>query len=85
VARRGDEVDVFADLTIRGVTKPVVLRGEVSGPAKDPWGQTRIGFSLSGELDREDFGLTWNQALETGGVLVSRKVKLELEAQFIQG
>lgn len=85
VVRKGDDVEVHADLTVRGVTKPIVLKGEVSGPAKDPWGQTRVGFSVGGELDREDFGLTWNQALETGGVLVAKKVKLELEAQFIQG
>jgi polyisoprenoid-binding protein YceI len=56
----------------------------VVGPGKDPWGNTRVGFSLSGELDREAWGLTWNQALETGGVLVAKKVKLSLEAQLVQ-
>ncbi len=80
----GDRASVEVDLTIRDVTLPVVLKGEVSGPAKDPWGNLRVGWSLTGELDREAFGLTWNQALETGGVLVAKKVKLEIEAQFIE-
>lgn len=84
IARDGDEVIVTADLTIRGVTKEVALRGSVEGPAKDPWGGERIGYSLQGELDREDFGLTWNQALETGGVLVGKKVKIELEGQLVK-
>lgn len=80
----GDRASVEVDLTIRDVTLPVMLKGEVSGPAKDPWGNLRVGWSLTGELDREAFGLTWNQALETGGVLVAKKVKLEIEAQFIE-
>jgi polyisoprenoid-binding protein YceI len=61
----------------------VVLEGEASAPSKDPWGKTRVGFSLTGELDREEFGLVWNQALEAGGVLVAKKVKLALEIQLV--
>jgi polyisoprenoid-binding protein YceI len=72
------------DLTIRAVTKPVTFDVEVAGPAKDPWGNTRWGFTLKGKLQREDFGLTWNQALETGGVLVGKEVALSAEIQLIQ-
>ncbi len=84
ISRNGDDVEITADLTIRGVTKSVVLKGDVSGPAKDPWGSNRVGVSVSASLPREDFGLTWNQALEAGGVLVAKTVKIEIEAQFVQ-
>lgn len=83
VKGKGGDVEVTGDLTIRGVTKPIVLQGEVAGPAKDPWGGQRVGFSLSGDIDREAWGLTWNQALEAGGVLVAKKVKLEIEVQLV--
>ncbi len=79
----GEDLVVDAELTIRDVTRPVQFKGEVQGPAKDPWGNQRIAFSLSAEINREDFGLTWNQALEAGGVLVGKKVKLHLEVQFV--
>ncbi len=71
-------------LTIRGVTKPVTLDLAYLGTGQDPWGNTKAGFSLTGEVDREDWGLTWNVALEGGGVLVSKKVKLEIETQIKQ-
>ncbi len=83
VEKSGDTVVVEAQLTIKDVTKSVQLKGEVLGPAKDPWGNQRVGFSLQGEINREDFGLTWNQALETGGVLVGKKVTLSINAQFV--
>ena len=83
VKAKGEDLVVDAELTIRGVTQPVQFKGEVQGPAKDPWGNQRIAFSLSAEINRDDFGLNWNQALETGGFLVGKKVKLELEVQFI--
>jgi len=79
-----------ASLTLKGLLKikdqehAVTLQGEMVGPGKDPWGNSKLGFSLSGEVDREQWGLTWNQALEAGGVLVAKKVKLELEIQLIQ-
>jgi polyisoprenoid-binding protein YceI len=79
----GSHRKVTGDLTIRGTTKSVTLSGEHQGPSKDPWGMSRVGFSLSGEIDREEFGLKWNQALEAGGVLVAKKVKLNLEIQVI--
>ncbi len=73
--------ELKGDLTIRDQTRPVTLRGEFTGPIASPWGDRRAGFSLSGEIDREEFGLTWNVPLEAGGVLVSRKVKLLIEAE----
>ncbi|HZQ29158.1 MAG TPA: YceI family protein [Acidimicrobiales bacterium] len=80
----GEEWKLYGDLTVRGVTKPVVLDVEYAGLTGDPWGNVRIGFSASTELDREDWGLTWNQALETGGVLVGKKIKVELEVEAIR-
>ena len=79
-----------ANLTVKGLLKikgqehPITLQGEMIGPGKDPWGNSKLGFSLSGDVDREQWGLTWNQALEAGGVLVAKKVKLELEIQLVQ-
>jgi polyisoprenoid-binding protein YceI len=78
-----DELELTGNLTIRDVTRPVVLKGEFTGPVGSPWGDRRAGFSLTGEIDREEFGLTWNVALEAGGVLVSRKVKLHVEAEIV--
>ncbi|HKY76934.1 MAG TPA: YceI family protein [Acidimicrobiia bacterium] len=75
---------VDGDLTIKGVTKPVPLELTFEGGAADPWGGTRIGFSAKAELDREAFGLTWNQALETGGVLVGKTVKIDIEAEAVR-
>jgi len=75
---------VEGDLTIKGVTKPVPLELTFEGGATDPWGGVRIGFSAKAEIDREAFGLTWNQALETGGVLVGKKVSIEIEAEAVK-
>ncbi|MFG1708410.1 YceI family protein [Nonomuraea sp. M3C6] len=77
----GDEFTVVGDLTIRDVTKEVELTVEYGGAGNNPWGQAVWGFSITTEFDREDFGLTWNQALETGGVLVGKKVKIEIEGE----
>ncbi len=84
VRKKGDKLEVDVDLTIRDVTKNVTLKGEMMGPAKDPWGNQRVGFSVMTEIEREAFGLGWNQALEAGGVLVGKKVKVEIDAQFVQ-
>jgi polyisoprenoid-binding protein YceI len=84
VTRKGDKVELEGLLKIRDQEHPVQLSGEVVGPGKDPWGNVRLGFSLSGEIEREKWGLTWNQALETGGVLVGKKIKLEIETQLVQ-
>ena len=75
---------VRGDLTVKGVTQPVELEVTYEGTARDPWGNERIGVSATGELDREAFGLTWNQSLETGGVLVGKTVRLEVEAEAIR-
>lgn len=80
----GDGYQVDGDLAILGVTRPVTLDLEFNGVGPDPWGGTRAGFSASTEISRKDFGLEWNVALETGGVLVGDKVKVELEIQAIQ-
>ena len=84
VADPGAEFEVVGDLTIRGVTREVTLEARFEGTGTDPWGGTRSGFSASTKIDRRDFGLTWNQALETGGVLVGHEVKIELQVQAVQ-
>ena len=75
---------VEGDLTIKGVTCPVPLDLTFEGVGVDPWGNQRLGFSATAEIDREQFGLTWNQALETGGLLVGKKVTIEVEAQAVR-
>jgi polyisoprenoid-binding protein YceI len=72
------------DLTIRDVTRPVTLDVEQTGSGRDPWGNQRLGFTARASINRSDWGLKWNQALETGGVLVSDKVDIEVEAQAIE-
>lgn len=86
IEKKGNgEFAVTGDLTIHGVTKPVVFAVEgPSAPGKDPWGNTRIGLSATTKINRKDFGLTWNAALETGGILVGEEVQITLDAQFIQ-
>lgn len=81
---KGDVFTVQGELTIKGVTRPVELAVEIDGVAADPWGGERVSITARGEIDREDFGLTWNVALESGGVLVSKKVTLEIEAQGVR-
>ncbi|QOJ27537.1 MAG: YceI family protein [Ignavibacteriales bacterium] len=79
-----NQYKINGDFTIRDVTKKITLDAEYSGLMKDPWGNTKAGFSLSGKINRKDFGLTWNAALETGGVLVSDEVKLLCEVQVVK-
>lgn len=74
---------ITGNLTIKGVTREVVLDAQFSGPATDPWGNVRYGLSASTTINRTDFGLTWNQALETGGVLVGEDVRIEIGTQVI--
>lgn len=80
----GDQYRVTGDLTIRGVTRPVVLETEFLGGGKDPWGNERIGFSAHTSINRKEFGLTWNQALEAGGVLVGDKIEIALDVQAVR-
>jgi polyisoprenoid-binding protein YceI len=83
-AEPGDEFLVVGDLTIRGETKEVELTATYEGQGKDPWGGTRAGFTGSTKIDRRDWGLTWNQALETGGILVSNDITIELQVQAVR-
>ena len=78
-----NEFQLTGDLTIRGVMRPITLDVTFGGEGKDPWGGTRASFSAHGKFDRRDFGLTWNVALETGGILVSNEVKVNIEAQMV--
>ena len=80
----GEDLALAGDLTINGVTRPVELEVEYNGAATDPFGNQRIGFEAKTRVNRKDFGLTWNAALETGGFLVSDKVTLEVEISAIQ-
>ncbi|RKH21424.1 polyisoprenoid-binding protein [Corallococcus sp. CA047B] len=77
----GDGLRVTGNLTIRGITREVVLEAEQLGVAKDPWGNTKAAFEAKTSINRSDFGLTWNQALEAGGVLVGEKIEIALEVQ----
>ncbi len=79
----GDRWAVDGTLTVKGVSRPLTLDTTFEGTSGDPWGGTRTGFSAKGEIDREAFGLTWNAALETGGVVVGKKVTIEIEAEAI--
>jgi polyisoprenoid-binding protein YceI len=82
----GANYAVTGELTLHGVTRSVTLAVEdVSEPAKDPWGNQRIGLSASTKINRKDFGLSWNSALETGGVLVGENVSIHLDVEFIKG
>ena len=76
--------EVTGNLTINGVTKPVKLDVDFGGINVDPWGQTKAGFSFEGKINRSDFGLNWNAALEAGGVMVSDEVKIAGELQFVK-
>ena len=80
----GPHAEVEGDLTIHGVTRPVVLDVEFSGALTDPWGGERAVFTASTEIDREDWELTWNMALETGGILVSKRIRIEIDVETVR-
>jgi polyisoprenoid-binding protein YceI len=80
----GARFKVIGDLTIRGTTREVALDASYEGRGKDPWGGERMSFAATTKIDRRDFGLTWNQALETGGILVSNDIKLTIDAQAVK-
>ena len=80
----GSSWKVTGELTIRGVTRPVVLDVEFEGVIQDPWGNQRLGFAASAEIDRNEFGVSFNAALETGGFVISPKIKLEIEAEAVR-
>lgn len=84
VTLSGTQGTVTGDLTIRDVTRPVILDVRFVGAVLDPWGNDRAAFSATGTIDREDWGLTWNVALEAGGFLVSKEIQLELHVELIR-
>jgi len=83
-SRSDAEINVVGGLTIRGTTREVVLRVEQHGQTKDPWGNVRAAFTVKASIDRKDFGLTWNQVLETGGVMVGDRVDIEAEIEAVK-
>ena len=83
-SKEGDQFRVPGKLTIRDTAMDVVLECVYEGRGKDPWGKERAGFSCTSEIDRREWGLKWNQAIETGGVLVANKVRLSAEVQFVR-
>ena len=84
VEKDGSDYLIKGDLSIKGQTRPIQLAAELGGIATDPWGNTKAGFTLSGKINRTDFGLTWNTAIEGGGVMVSEEVRLLGELQFVK-
>lgn len=79
----GRKGEIAGELTIHGVPKPVVLQTEFLGKGKDPWGNERYGFTASTTIDRKDFGMTWNEVIEAGGVLVGEEVEITLEIEAV--
>lgn len=79
------EFRLVGDLTIRDITREITLDVKANGRGRDPWGNEKIAFEARGKLRRNDFGLTWNQTLETGGVLVGEEIRLTIDAQFLKG
>lgn len=79
-----DEFKLVGDLTIKGITKEIILDTEFGGYMKDPYGNEKAGFSINGKLNRKDFGLNWNSALEAGGVMVANEIKINAEVQFVK-
>ena len=82
--KEGDQFKIIGDLTIRGTTMEVTLDAVYEGTGKDPWGGTRGGARATAKIDRRDWGLKWNQALETGGILVANELRIEIEVQAVK-
>jgi polyisoprenoid-binding protein YceI len=84
IEKNGKAYRVVGDLDLHGVTREVVLDAEFAGTGKDPWGNERAGFSAKASVDRREFGLVWNAALETGGVLVGERVEISIELEGVK-
>jgi len=83
IDQKGADVTIAGDLTIRGTTRPVTLRGEFTGPSKDPWGNERAALAVNTKINRKEWGLTWNQVLEAGGVAVGDEVRISVEVEAV--
>ncbi|HZY07132.1 MAG TPA: YceI family protein, partial [Ilumatobacteraceae bacterium] len=84
IDKDGDDYVLHTNLTVNGVTKPVDFELEFEGVSPDPWGGTRAGFEAEAEISRKDWGLEWNMVLETGGLVIGDKVKIEIDAQAVK-
>ncbi len=84
IEREGDDLVAVGDLTMRGITKSVRMPIEVNGPVQDPWGNTRLGVSGRLSIDRTEFGLTYNRALEAGGLVVGKEVDIEIDVELVK-
>jgi polyisoprenoid-binding protein YceI len=84
VPKGGDDLDVYGNLTIKETTREVVLHATRTGEGRSPWGQVAVGFTAETKINRKDFGLTWNVALETGGVLVGDEIRISLEVEAVK-
>ena len=82
--KNGDQYTATGDLTLRGVTKEITLTGNFNGVTKDPWGNVRAGFNAEGKLNRKDFGMVWNKALDSGGLVVGDEVHIKLDIECIK-
>lgn len=78
-----DEYELTGDLTLRGITKSITLKAESGGLARDPWGNVKAGFAITGKLNRKDWGLTWNTALDTGGVMVGDEIRISSDVELV--
>jgi len=83
IEQKGDSVTLNGTLSMHGVTKPVTLKGEFSAPVTDPWGNSRAALEVSAKINRKDWGLVWNVALEAGGLMVAEEVRISVEAQAV--
>lgn len=84
ISVRGDQGTIVGELTLKGVTRPVTLDARFLGAVRDPWGGERAIFSAAATVDREEWGLTWNMLLESGGLLVSKRIRLEIEVELVR-
>ncbi len=80
----GDDYKLYGSLTIKGVTKKVVLDAEFGGQTQDPWGNTRVGFSVTGKINRVDYGISFSMVSETGGILLGEDIKINANVQFVK-